>query len=102
MGHSSLGSMLRKKFNYGRTAETYLVRARSVGAKSAQSIVRSSVRAYARNWRLVAKHPAHYLGIFPLRAMEFAAIRVGMWFGPRAVTNAGQFDATPSSHQETH
>jgi hypothetical protein len=43
----------------------------------------------------------HYLGIFPLRAMEFAAIRVGMWFGPRGVTNAGQFDATPSSHHES-
>jgi glycosyltransferase involved in cell wall biosynthesis len=82
VGRYSLRSLLRKKFAYGRTAKTYLLKARGVGAKSAGSIVRSSMRAYLKNWRLIGKQPAHYVCIFPLRAMELIAVRLGTWLGP--------------------
>lgn len=93
VGRGSLRSMLRKKFAYGRTANTYLSKAREVGAKSGPSIAWSSLRAYLRNWRLLGRQPAHYLGIFPLRAMELAAIRLGMWVGPR-------LDASPNQSEQ--
>ncbi len=99
VGRWSLGSMLRKKFDYGRTAGVYLVKARRIGAKSSRSIVRSSLRAYARNWRLVTKEPAHYLGIFPLRALEFAAMQWGMRSGLRGTAEASQLDAKPTSQK---
>ena len=83
VGHSSLRSMLRKKFSYGRTARAYLVRAPKVGAQSAPLIAWNSIRAYARNWSLLGKQPAAYLCVFPLRSMEFGAVLLGMWFGPR-------------------
>jgi glycosyltransferase involved in cell wall biosynthesis len=81
---SSLGSLLRKKFAYGRTAKVYLRKARRVGAPSEASIVRASLRAYSTNWRLLFSRPMQYLCVFPLRAMEFIAVRVGMWVDSRA------------------
>jgi glycosyltransferase involved in cell wall biosynthesis len=82
IGRHSLGSLLRKKVAYGRSARTYVKKARGVGARSAPSIVRDSLRAYLRNWRLLFAAPGQYLGIFPLRAMELAALQIGMWLGP--------------------
>jgi glycosyltransferase involved in cell wall biosynthesis len=84
VGRPTLGSLLRKKFAYGRTSKIYLLKARKIGARSAASIVRSSLRAYLRNWRLLGEQPAHYVCILPLRAMELLAVRLGMCFGPRA------------------
>jgi|ERR1700693_3826143 len=82
LGTYTLLSLVRKKFAYGRTAKTYLVKAKSTGAHSAGSIVRSSMRAYIRSWRLLGTQPVHYLAIFPLRAVEFAVVHLGMWLGP--------------------
>ena len=82
-GRHSLMWMLRKKFLYGRSAKTYLRKAGSVRGPSASNYVWSSLGAYLRNWRLLVKHPVLYVCIFPLRAMEFAALRLGMWYGPR-------------------
>lgn len=84
VGAPSLGSMLRKKFAYGRTAGTYLGKAETVGARSASSIVHVSIRAYLANWRLIRRKPIHYICIFPLRAFELAAVQLGLWFGPRS------------------
>ncbi|HEX7158325.1 MAG TPA: glycosyltransferase [Edaphobacter sp.] len=84
IGRYSLGSLIKKKFDYGRTSTKYLFKAREIGARSAPSIVRSSLRAYLRNWRLLGEQPLHYVFIFPLRAMELIAVRAGMWVGPRA------------------
>ncbi|HEV2035675.1 MAG TPA: glycosyltransferase family A protein [Candidatus Dormibacteraeota bacterium] len=83
LGCYSIGSLLRKKFSYGRTAQAYLRRARTVGAASANQIARASMAAYLRNWRLIRSHPAQYVCIFPLRALEFIAVVVGMWVGGR-------------------
>jgi glycosyltransferase involved in cell wall biosynthesis len=79
LGSYSLAFLLKRKFAYGRTSKTYLLRARSIGARSAGSIVGSSLRAYLRNWRLLGEQPLYYLCIFPLRAMEFLAVQAGMW-----------------------
>jgi arabinofuranan 3-O-arabinosyltransferase len=81
IGRYSLASLLKKKFAYGRTSKIYLSKAKSVGAKSAGSIIRSSLRAYIRNWRLLRTQPVHYLCIFPLRAMELIAVKLGTWLG---------------------
>jgi hypothetical protein len=83
-GRYSLMSLLRKKYVYGSTAQTYLRKASAVQGRSAAAIMRSSLGAYLRNWRLLLKHPALYLCIFLLRAMEFGAMRLGMRFGLRA------------------
>jgi glycosyltransferase involved in cell wall biosynthesis len=85
VGHLSLRAMLRKKFSYGRTAHTYLVKAHSAGAQSARSVAWTSLRAYLRNWKVVRKHPAAYLCVLPLRAMELGAVLLGMWAGTGSV-----------------
>jgi glycosyltransferase involved in cell wall biosynthesis len=95
VGQTSIISMLKKKFAYGRTAKSYLIRARAVGAKSGRSIAWTSLRAYMRNWRLLGHDPAHYIGIFPLRAMEFGALQLGMRFGSRMAPE-------PTSDQARH
>jgi glycosyltransferase involved in cell wall biosynthesis len=90
VGHQSLRSLVSKKFAYGRTASTYLHKARKSGGRRASSIMWSSLRAYLRNWRLLGRRPAHYLCIFPLRALEVTAMQLGMWFGPRTALPPSQ------------
>jgi glycosyltransferase involved in cell wall biosynthesis len=85
---SSLRSLLGKKLSYGRTAKIYSAKSRRVGAISEASIVRVSLLAYLKNWRVALSHPLQYLGIFPLRVMEFLSIKVGMWIGSRKQTAA--------------
>ena len=82
-GNYTLASSLRKKFSYGRTAAIYIHRAGAVSAPSATAIARESMAAYIRNWRLILKHPANYIGIFPMRALESIAVLLGMLRGPR-------------------
>lgn len=99
IGRLSLRSMLRKKFSYGRTASAYLDQARKFGAHSAPAIAGSSLRAYLRNWRLLGKQPAAYLCVLPLRAMEFSAVLLGMWVGPRVGALPNQGDDPQSPHE---
>jgi glycosyltransferase involved in cell wall biosynthesis len=82
LGQYSLKALLKKKFSYGRTANTYLRRARALGGVSASRIVWYSVRAYLKNWRMLRQHPILYLSVFPLRTVEFVAVRLGMLLGP--------------------
>ncbi len=77
IGRLSLKQLLGKKFAYGRTAQTYLHKARHTGANSSMDIVRNSMGAYLTNWRLLFRHPALYLCIFPLRVFEFVAVQMG-------------------------
>jgi arabinofuranan 3-O-arabinosyltransferase len=83
IGRKSLRSLLHKKFTYGKTARTYLHKAAQVGASTAPSIVGTSIAAYLKNWRLIRNQPLEYVSIFPMRAMEFAALGFGMWLAPR-------------------
>lgn len=85
-GAQSLRAMLRKKYSYGRTANIYLAKAPTIGARSAKAIASASLAAYIANWRLLLSHPFEYLGIFPLRAMELIAVWCGMHFKPRLWT----------------
>jgi glycosyltransferase involved in cell wall biosynthesis len=73
----SLRRLLLKKVAYGKSARIYLNKARGAGAGSSAGIVRMSMAAYLKNWRLIFRHPALYLSIFPLRALELAAIQWG-------------------------
>jgi hypothetical protein len=77
-GDYSLRFLLRKRFNYGKTANVYIRKASLVGAGSAASIVRTSIVAYLRAWPLIFKYPLEYLCVIPLRAMESAAVLLGM------------------------
>lgn len=78
LGHYSLRSILRKKFIYGRTARSYLRRARAVGARSGGSIVRSSIHSYFASWPNAIHHPLTFAGILPMRILEFVALSLGM------------------------
>jgi GT2 family glycosyltransferase len=82
LGHSTLRNLLQKKYSYGRSSKPYLQSARSAGTSSAASLVQHSIQAYLRNWALIKSQPVAYLAIFPLRAMEFVAILLGMWLAP--------------------
>jgi glycosyltransferase involved in cell wall biosynthesis len=82
-GRYSLMSLLKKKYLYGRTARIYLQRADAVGGRSGFAIVRSSLGAYIKNWRLMLEHPILYICIYPLRLMEFTAMQLGMWFASK-------------------
>jgi hypothetical protein len=81
-GRTSLRRLLSKKFNYGKSARAYL---RKAEPRQAMRFVGLSLAAYLRNSQLLFRDPVHYLGIFPLRLTEFAAIRVGMYVGQRNV-----------------
>ncbi len=83
LGRPSLISMLKKKYLYGRTVRQYLTRAGDQGAESAMDVVRDSVGAYLANIGLLRAQPTHYIGIFVLRALEFAAVRAGLMLGPQ-------------------
>jgi glycosyltransferase involved in cell wall biosynthesis len=94
-GPYSLRRLLAKKFSYGRTARTYLRKAADIRANSAASIAWISVAAYLANWRLGLQHPVLYLAIFPVRAMELAAVCAGMCFPaseyPRRAEHPAQY-----------
>ena len=77
-GRQSLRSMLKKKYRYGKTARVFLRKAATPRQGAARRIATASLSAYLRNARYLAKDPIHYLGMFPLRVLEFIAIRAGM------------------------
>jgi len=82
LGHSTLRSLLKKKFSYGRSSKPYLQSAKAAGSMSGVSLVLRSVNAYIRNWKLLKSQPFAYLAVFPLRAMELVAMLLGMWLAP--------------------
>ena len=87
-GRTSLRSLLSKKFRYGKSAGTYLRKARQAGAVSGATLAFASFIAYLANVRLLTHDPIHYCCIFPLRFMEFIAIRLGIWVGPEKVVRS--------------
>lgn len=78
-GRLTLRDVLRKRYYYGRSLPSFA--ANHPGAVSAQAW--ASVRAFARNRRLLARQPAHALGVVVLRSAEAAAYGVGAWRGRR-------------------
>lgn len=97
IGNLSLGSMLQKKFSYGRAAVPYLGQVRKTGGWSGPAIARECVKAYLRNWRLIRTQPLQYVSIVPMRMLEFAALSIGMLISrsgmkgnpPSASSNSG-------------
>ena len=85
-GRQSLGSLLKKKYRYGKTARRYLRRASSEGEDGARYIVGTSLRAYFQHSAFLLQDPPHYVGIFPLRLMKLIAVRLGMVAGRRSET----------------
>lgn len=82
-GRQPLGSLLKKKYRYGKTASRYLSRASGDGGDAALQIVLASLRAYLQHPAFLLRDPLHYIGIFPLRLMELIAVRLGMIAGGR-------------------
>jgi hypothetical protein len=97
IGRTSLKQLLRKKYAYGKTARIYLNKAHDTGAGSSMEIVRMSMAAYLKNWRLSLRHPALYTCIIPLRAMEFVAVMLGSWVAARAKAASPAMSGTRSS-----
>jgi glycosyltransferase involved in cell wall biosynthesis len=67
----SLGSQLRKKFGYGRSAAEFNAKHDGYGLPGAM------LKAYAGSWRSFAADPAHAAGFVALRLGETAALTAG-------------------------
>ncbi|MFZ2206618.1 MAG: glycosyltransferase family 2 protein [Microgenomates group bacterium] len=74
-GYTSLKSLLKKKFNYGKTAKLFLSDTKN-GQKKNIAII--SLRIYLRNWKLLFTSPIYYVCIFLLRFFELMAVNLGM------------------------
>jgi glycosyltransferase involved in cell wall biosynthesis len=81
VGAQSLVGLLKKKYRYGKTARTYVRKASRTGQRPVSRIVVASIYAYMRNTTFLWEDPLHYIGMFPLRLMEFVMVRAGMIAG---------------------
>ena len=78
-GRLTVADVLRKRYYYGRSIPAFA--GQHSGAVSAQG--RTLLRAYARNWRRLAKDPAHAAGMVLLRAVEVGGYVWGARRGAR-------------------
>lgn len=74
-GHSTLRSLLRKKYSYGRAAQGYLTKATS---RSIPTLLNVQMRAFFARPRDAATHPAKYGALWLLRALEACALFAGL------------------------
>ncbi len=72
-GHVTLRGVIRKRVYYGASIPAYA--AAQPGAVRAQGA--ATVRALARNWRLLASEPLHGVGVLGLRLVEGGAYAYG-------------------------
>jgi GT2 family glycosyltransferase len=72
-GHVTLRGVVRKRVYYGASIPAYA--ATQPGAVRAQGS--ATVRALARNWRVLASEPLHGLGVLGLRSVEGVAYAYG-------------------------
>jgi GT2 family glycosyltransferase len=72
-GHVTLLGVIRKRVYYGASIPAYA--AAQPGAVRAQGA--ATVRALARNWRLLASEPVHGVGVLGLRSVEGVAYTYG-------------------------
>ena len=77
-GRTPLRRLLRKKFDYGRTARTYLDRGRATERGRPLSYVVTCLRAYGRRPEALLRDPLHFGGMLLLRALELTAVGTGM------------------------
>lgn len=78
-GRLTVRSVMGKRYYYGRSLPAFAER--HDGAVAAQG--RAVARAYARNWRLLARRPAHAVGMLGLRGLEAGAYLWGARRGRR-------------------
>ncbi|HUP68531.1 MAG TPA: glycosyltransferase [Acidimicrobiales bacterium] len=76
--HASLVKLLDKKFNYGRTANTYLTKPAGSPDNRAIAISLSCLKAYVKARIEFRSNPLQYLAIFPLRLLELLAVLCGI------------------------
>jgi len=72
-GHVTLRGVIRKRVYYGASIPAYA--AAQPGAVTAQGA--ATVRALAKNWRMLVSEPIHGLGVLGLRSVEGAAYAYG-------------------------
>jgi len=72
-GRLTLWKAIKKKYEYGKTLALYRTK-NPVEAKQQFTIFRP---AFARNWRNLAKDPAHALGLVLMKTCELCAIELG-------------------------
>jgi len=80
-GHVTLRDVIHKRVYYGASIPAYA--AAQPGAVWAQGA--ATVRALARNWRLLARDPVHGVGVLGLRTVEGVAYAYGAWRSRRRV-----------------
>lgn len=78
-GMISLRETMLKKHHYGKTLSRYRKK-HSGEAKQQLNLIRP---AFIRNWRKLAKDPAHALGIFLMKSCEFGVVKLGNHVGER-------------------
>lgn len=76
-GRLTLRNVLRKRYYYGLSLPSFA--ASHPGAVGTQA--RATVDAFVRHRGLLARHPAHALGLMSLRAAEALAYATGAWRG---------------------
>jgi GT2 family glycosyltransferase len=84
-GHVTLRGVIRKRVYYGASIPAYA--AVQPGAVRAQGA--ATVRALARNWRLLASEPVHGVGVLGLRSIEGAAYTYGALRSRRRPSGTG-------------
>lgn len=78
-GRLTVSDVLRKRFYYGRSIPAFA--GRHDGAVGAQG--RAVLKAYAANWRLLARDPLHATGMVMLRSLEVIGYAAGARQGQR-------------------
>ena len=78
-GRLTIRTVMEKRYYYGRSLPAFA--ARHDGAVGQQG--RAVARSYARNWRRLARDPAHSVGMLGLRALEAGAYVWGARRGRR-------------------
>lgn len=75
-GNISLSKLLIKKFNYGKSVNSYIKKVTSSKVPY-PNIINASFYSYLKNYRYILIDTLHYIGIPLLRIMEYLALSLG-------------------------
>lgn len=79
-GRLTVRSVMDKRYYYGRSLPAFAEQHDGAVAEQGRAVA----RAYARNWRRLARDPLHSLGMLGLRGLEAGAYCWGAYRGRRA------------------
>jgi len=75
-GNLPLSKLLRKKFDYGKTAHMFINKS-TLDKTMHVNVVKVSLCAYAKNYKFFFSDPKYFIGILILRVLEYIALNFG-------------------------